>query len=151
MCGMVASPTPTVPISSDSTSVIESCLRKAAERGGRHPASGSAAHDDDPALTHFTHGDASLRSPGDAEALPGLLKISRVPAPAAAAEAEAAGSRASIRRQDHRPIRARLGRRWRRRRWRRRWRRWRRSGFRSRELVGEAGQEPPSVALKSMT
>ena len=91
MCGMVASPTPTVPISSDSTSVIgRTRIAETAKRSSRHPAGGSAADDDDPTLTHFTHVDLSSCGPRRREPPPGPLKISRVPAPAAAAEAAAA-------------------------------------------------------------
>ena len=46
--GIVASPTPTVPISSDSTSVIRRAgLAEARQRRGAHPSGGSAADDHD--------------------------------------------------------------------------------------------------------
>ena len=51
MVGIVASPTPTVPISGDSINVMaqEPSLSRCAQRGGGHPAGGAATDDDDAA------------------------------------------------------------------------------------------------------
>ena len=54
MCGSVASPTPTMPISLDSISRMPmSRAEHARERRGRHPAGGAAADDHDVAIAQI--------------------------------------------------------------------------------------------------
>ena len=68
ICGIVASPTPTVPISSDSTSSIEKFGHLAHDlrhRSGGHPAGGAAADDDDLADAILVSKD-ELREPAAA-------------------------------------------------------------------------------------
>ena len=62
-CGSVASPTPTMPISSDSTSSDVGLSRQQfGERGGGHPAGGAAAEDDDTDGIGCVQGAVSARA-----------------------------------------------------------------------------------------